>query len=373
MAGRRRVVTAIRVVHAITKGDVGGAQTHVVELAGAQTADGEDVTIVTGIDGPAMDRARARGIDVVIVPSLGSSRESIRQRRALADLLAALRNVGPDVVHGHSSNAGLLARIAAHREGWPSVYTAHGWPFQRGAAMQQRAKSWVGEFVGGRLGDAVIVLTEAEALRAVRARVVPRDRLWVIHNGIGDTDLTRPPSPSGSIPEIVMVARFAPPKLQTDLIRVMATLRDFPWMLTFVGDGPDLATTIATGTSLLGNRVRFLGHRDDVERILAASDVAVLWSRYEGMPIALLEAMRAGLCCVASDLPGVRALLGEPPAGFVAKDSAELTGAMRSLLNDRAAIEGFGAAARLRYESDFSASAMCAATREVYESVITNR
>ena len=67
----------------------------------------------------------------------------------------------------------------------------------------------------------------------------------------------------------------------------------------------------------LRGRVAFLGHRDDVAEILAASDVGVLWSRYEGLPISVMEYMRAGLCCVASDLPGVRALFGEQSAGLV--------------------------------------------------------
>jgi glycosyltransferase involved in cell wall biosynthesis len=140
-----------------------------------------------------------------------------------------------------------------------------------------------------------------------------------------------------------------------------------------VGDGPELAESMALGKRLLGDRVRFLGHRDDVESILAASDIAVLWSGYEGMPVSLLEAMRAGLCCTASDLPGTRALLGDPPAGLLARSRDQLTTALRRLLGERADMSALGARARSRYEERFSAEAMERSTRAVYATVRERR
>ncbi len=121
----------LHIVHVITKGDVGGAQTHVVELATAQLEAGHQVTVVAGTDGPAMDRCRQRRASVVVVPALGEARRRLWQRAALADLRAALTGLRPDIVHAHSSNGGFLARIACRRAGLVCVYTAHGWPFQR--------------------------------------------------------------------------------------------------------------------------------------------------------------------------------------------------------------------------------------------------
>jgi glycosyltransferase involved in cell wall biosynthesis len=115
--------------------------------------------------------------------------------------------------------------------------------------------------------------------------------------------------------------------------------------------------------------VTFTGHRDDVPRILASNDIAILWSAYEGMPISVLEAMRAGLCCVASDLPGVRSLFGSPEVGAVASDVASLSTVLRGLIEDDAARRALGKRARARYEDAFSAAAMADATRRVYEAV----
>lgn len=370
----------MRIVHVITKGDVGGAQTHVVELARAQRSGGDDVRVVAGTDGPAVDQLVCSGIDVTVVSKLGRARTSPFELGALRSVMDAIAKATPDIVHAHSSTAGVLGRIAARRLHVASVYTAHGWPFQAGAPAIQRCISLVGEFLGGRLGDAVICLTAAETQRARHVRVVPNDRLWTVPNGIGDIgpQLLRSarewrPISGASPMSIVMVARFAPPKEQAELIEAMATMTDLPWILTFVGDGPTLAACEEMSRRLLGPRARFLGHRDDVPAILANSDAAILWSRYEGMPISLLEAMRAGVCCIGNDLPGVRELFGEPLAGVIAGTSAELFDALRHLSGEPSRIRAFGDLARLRYETSYTASAMAARTRRVYEDVIERR
>ena len=369
MARGRGVERLVHVAHVITKLDVGGAQTHVVELALGQVAAGHRVDVVTGLGGPAAERLTAVGVPVLIVPELGHSHGRLAQRAAVAAVTTHVGQIAPQLVHGHSSNGGLAARLAARRLRLPSVYTAHGWPFQKGADWKQRLMSFAGEFVGGHLGDAVIVLTEAERRRASRARVVPADRLWVVPNGIADVpaDLRRTGPLGDRSPVLVMVARFAPPKLQNELVAALAGLEQ-PWTLRLVGDGPHIGECRNAVERLrLGGRVEFLGHRDDVAAVLAASDVGVLWSRYEGLPISVLEYMRAGLCCVGSDLPGVRELLGDQ--GLIAGSPEALREQLRKLFADRAEIDARGAAARGRYVEHFSAEAMVAATDAVYAAV----
>jgi glycosyltransferase involved in cell wall biosynthesis len=361
----------MHVAHVITKLDVGGAQTHVVELTLGQVAAGHRVDVVAGVGGPAADRLTAVGVPVMIAPELGDSHGRVSQRAAVTAVTAAVGTVGPDVVHGHSSNGGLAARMAARRLRLPSVYTAHGWPFQRGAGWKQRVMSFAGEFAGGHIGDAVIVLTEAERRRARRARVVPADRLWVVPNGIADVapELRRTGPLGDRPPVLVMVARFAPPKLQTELVGVLADIADEQWSLRLVGDGPQVDACRAAVERLgLGGRIELLGHRDDVAAVLASSDIGVLWSRYEGLPISVMEYMRAGLCCVASDLPGVHELLG-PDGGIVARSADELRAGLQRLLVGRSEIEALGAAARRRYVEHFSAESMVAATDAVYTAV----
>ncbi len=101
--------------------------------------------------------------------------------------------------------------------------------FRQVQRWKQRIASFAGEFVGGHVGDAVICLTEAEAERARRARVVPKRRIWVVPNGIADVPTAfvgcGPVDPLAG-PVLVMVARFAPPKLQLELLAAMEALSD---------------------------------------------------------------------------------------------------------------------------------------------------
>ena len=368
------MVTDLRVMHVITKGDVGGAQTHVVELCRAQLKSGLVPTVIAGVGGPAVEQLQSSGIDTFLIPSLTGSMSELLRRSTLLELRSMIRDVQPDIVHGHSSAAGLLARAAARREGCPSVYTAHGWPFQAGARATQRAMSLAGESIGGRFGDAVICLTESEASLARRYRVARKDAIYVIPNGLADVPGTQDRRVDHDrAPRVVMTARFAPPKLQHELIRALAQIIDLPWNLALIGDGPQLDSCRRLGAEVLGDRVEFLGHRNDVAEVLALSDVLVLWSRYEGMPIALLEGMRAGLCCIGSDLPGVRTLFGTPPVGLTASTLPELVGVLRRALSDRDLRARFGHDARSRFEQHFSADVMAKATLEVYRQVIERR
>lgn len=362
----------MRVAHVITKLDVGGAQTHVLELARGQVAAGYGIDVVAGLGGPAAEQMRSAGINVRIVPELGASHGRFSQRAALAAVTRALAEIRPGVVHGHSSHGGLAARLAARRLHLPSVYTAHGWPFQKGAAWKQRALSFAGEFVGGHVGNAVIVLTEAERRRATHAHVVPARRLWIVPNGIADVppELRRH---RGHVPEptLVMVARFAPPKLQLELVTLLVGLVHLPWTMKLVGDGPEMDTCrqLVAAHPELDGRVHMLGHRDDVAELLATSDVGVLWSRYEGLPMSVMEYMRAGLCCIASDLPGTRILFGDPPAGVLAAGPAQLASELTDLLTSDERVDSLGQRARARYEAAYSLEAMVEATGVVYSAV----
>jgi glycosyltransferase involved in cell wall biosynthesis len=364
----------MRIVHVITKGDVGGAQTAVVELASTQAAHGDDaVVVVAGSDGPALERLRRAGVTTEVVPALSMAWSGGSLRRAYLDLRSCLRSLRPDVVHGHSSHGGLLSRASARSLSIPSVYTAHGWPFQTGAPLRQRVSSYLGEAAGAQLGDAVICLTRSEADAA--RFVVPRRRIRIVPNGIADVapSCVRPTRSRGGAPtRLIMVARFAPPKRQLALIESLTSATRDDWTLTFVGDGPEREVCERVASDRFGDgRIVFAGHSDGVPELLAAHDVAILWSGYEGMPMALLEGMRAGLCCVANDLPGVRVLFGaEPAAGVIVADGDDLARTVDRLCAEPAEVDRLGSLARARYEAAFTADAVATATRRVYDEVV---
>jgi glycosyltransferase involved in cell wall biosynthesis len=366
----------VRILHVITRADVGGAQTHVLELATAQRAAGHDVAIAAGSLGAMAATATARGIRVIELTDLVRSVSVLSDVRAIGHVRDVLVAERPDVVHAHSSKAGLLVRLAARRARVPAVYTAHGWPFQRGARLPQRVASWTGELVAGRWWGRVICLTDAERRRARRARVAAAGRLHVVANGLPDVDagLHHRHDADAAIVRIVMVARFALPKDQPGVIRALAAVADDPrWAMRFIGDGPliDESRALVEGLGL-SHRIELTGDRDDVPQLLAEADVCVLWSRYEGMPLALLEAMRAGLACVSNDLPGSRSLFGPDAGVIVPFDESALAETVRALVDDGRRRRDLGRRARDRFVDAFTIDAVSAATDEVYRLAIND-
>ncbi len=244
--------------------------------------------------------------------------------------------------------------------------------------MPQRLVSWAGEAAMGHWWGEVICLTEAEAQRARRGLVVPRRRLHIVPNGLPDVPVAQradlaPRDPDRPI-TIVMVARFAPPKAQRAVLDALTRMSPAGWEMHFVGDGPefDAVRRHADGCGL-GDRVRFLGHRDAAADVLPTADIALLWSRYEGMPLALMEAMRAGVACVANDLPGVRVLFGEH-GGLIAQfDTVALVDALTALIGDAPRRVQLAAAARRRYEECFTIDRVERAVMDVYLQAVSAR
>ena len=350
----------MRIVHLITKGDVGGAQSVVYELAAGMRGTHE-VEVVSGQPGPITDRLKQMGIPVHTEPSLGRSISLRDDCAAYRGLVRRLALLAPDLVHSHSSKAGFLGRMAARKCGFASVYTAHGWPFQPGAPWTQRVFSFVGEFVAGRFGASVVCVNSADYRRACRGRVAPVELLTLIENGIGDVpeSLRGKPGSAGQTLRILMMARFAPPKRQDVAIRAACLLAG-DVTLDLVGSGPLLESTRLLATSLdpSGRIVRFTPQTDCPESFYREADVCVLLSDFEGLPMTILEAMRAGLPVLTNRIDAADSL-GVSAFGRVVDCRPEaVADALRELRVRRDELPALGASARERYESQFTASRM---------------
>jgi glycosyltransferase involved in cell wall biosynthesis len=177
----------------------------------------------------------------------------------------------------------------------------------------------------------------------------------------------------GDIVRFVMVARFEAPKNQLSLLRAFAALPSERWCLELIGDGPQMQAAIDLATSLgLADNVIFSGACIDVSSRLAASDVFILISRWEGLPLTILEAMRAGLPVIASDVGGVAEAVQDGETGYLIKRDATglLVERLGLLLADAEMRRRMGEAGRLRYEADFTFSLMLNKTIAVYEEAL---
>ena len=354
----------MHILHVITKCDYGGAQTVVRELATEQLGRGHQVSIVTGVVGPVSEQLTTLGVRVDHEATLTHSIHLQRDRVALRHLVDRMSELRPDVVHAHSSKGGLLGRQAARRLDIPAIYTAHGWPFQRGAAPLQRLASFVGEWASARSSGPVVCVTAADLALARRSHVCPPDRLRLVHNGIGHADDRRPTlQDGGTALRLLMVARFAAPKRQDLVVQALAWLPS-DVRLTLAGDGPTL-DAVRRLAAPYGDRVQFVGVAPPAA-LLAVSDALVLASDYEGLPMSVLEGMRAGLPIVANRLRGLSDAVRDGETGLLCELTPQSLAAAILTLRDATFRARLGDAGRAAWTRQFTADTMADRYDEVY-------
>lgn len=218
-----------------------------------------------------------------------------------------------------------------------------------------------------------LICVSAASAASFVAAGVSGDMISVVRNGVvarspavGRADMRRDIGIADEAPLAITVARLAPQKnhaaLLSALPEILAARPGF--RLALVGAGP-LEAELREAAAPLGEAVLFLGHRNDVPGLLAAADLFVLPSLFEGLPLSLIEAMAAGLPVVASDVGGIDEVVARGVTGHLAAPE-ELASAILALLRDPDAAARMGKAGKRRFETDFSHARMSRQTRDVY-------
>jgi glycosyltransferase involved in cell wall biosynthesis len=343
------------------------------DLAAAVRRQGHTATVITSGSGPFVDDLRAQDTPTVVLRHLAVPIGPVRDFRALREMRAVLAELRPDLIAAHSSKAGTLGRVAGRALRIPVVFTVHGWAFTPGVPSLQSALYRRIERLAGPLATRIITVSEFDRGLALEARIAGPDRVVTVHNGMPDVAPALRADPARSPVRLVMVARLGPQKDHPTLLRALAGLQELPWELDLIGDGPSTAQTAALASSLgVGGRVRFLGQRTDVEQLLARSQVGLLVTNWEGFPLSILEAMRAGLPVVASSVGGVGESVQDGETGYLVPrgDVALLRDRIGRLLASPELRGRLGANARTRYEQRFTLGRCVSRTLAVYHDVL---
>ena len=305
-----------RVATIVTRFEAGAGE---VALRGALALDPARyaVTVVAGSGNRLLAEAADAGLPVVVEPALRSPilpRDDVRALRALTAVLAAHPF---DVVHTHSAKAGALGRLAAHRSGVPRiVHTFHGLPYHEFQSAARRSLYIGIERRLGRFTDVALCVGAAVAVEVVRRRLVKPERVRTITVTAGGTATPRTPATRRharallglppDVPVVGAVGRLAYQKAPEDFVAALVALRRPDVIGVWVGGGPlaDRVRVLAI-RALPRARVHFVGERSDVRALLPAFDVFALPSRYEGLPVAVVEAMSCGVPVVATAVNAV--------------------------------------------------------------------
>ena len=360
----------MHILYVITRSEMGGSQTHVLDLLRGFRQEHE-LTLVTGERGFLTEEASKLGVRIEVLPNLVQPLRPLRDLKALVQIAQLINRIKPGLVHCHTSKAGILGRAASRITKIPVVFTAHTWSFADGTSKSWKLIGTPSERIAAKWTSKILAVSDSNRNLAIERRVAPPDKIVTVHNGIDDTP-HRACRDACAVPRIVMVARFAPQKNQSQLIEAMSGI-DIPFKLTFVGDGPTRAAAESLVAEYgLRDRVEFLGIRKDTDHILAASHIFVLATNWEGFPITILEAMRAGLPVIATDVDGVREAVAHDVTGLLAPkgDIAALRRLVRELLLDADRRCQLGNAGRARYEMEFTHASMLTKISSVYREII---
>lgn len=372
----------VRVAHLIHGLEPGGAEALLVGLAGAAPGAGLEIAVMPLVR--TIDDRYARALRDLGVPVLGLDLPTRWDPRAFGAAARRLRGWRPDILHTHLKHADLVGAVAARLTGVPQVSTLH--VIEDGRTPVLRAKRRLA--AAARLSTARATLTVSDAQRRWYLGAFPSAdprRVITVRNGVPDPDARRDPVAArarvraelGCTDTDVLVVQIAvarPGKGHATLLDAMRLLRDAPErgrvMLAVAGDGP-LRAGLAAGAADLGDRVRFLGHRDDVPDLLAAADIVAHPSAFEALPTALIEALAAGRPVVATEVGGIPEVVTPDTGVYVpVADPPALAAAIGDLAADPARRAALGAAARRRFTAHFAAAPWARRLSDLYTHVL---
>ena len=384
----------MRIAHVITRMILGGAQENTLLCCEDLRRDyGDDVLLITGPavgpEGSLLQRARAAGVPLAVVPSLERNIHPWRDWQALRAIRRELQAFRPDVVHTHSAKGGFLGRLAAHRLRVPAIiHTVHGAPFHAYQSAMAREFFRRCEKFAAKRCDRLVSVADAMTNQLVAARVAPRNKFVTIYSGMEVDQFLRADElryavrrelgyDAGQI-VIGKVARLFHLKGHDLLIDAIAQLvRRHPAVqLLLVGDG-SLQQQLRQQVERAGltGHVRFLGlvGPERVPGLMAAMDIVVHTSLREGLARVLPQALITGRPVVSFDIDGAREVVIPGETGFlVPQDLAGCVAALEALVNDGALRQRLGSAGR-RFADQFRHETMTRRLRELYLEVLRTK
>lgn len=371
----------VKVLQVITLSEWGGAQRVVHELTTGLSPRRFQTEVACAPGGPLVEQLRAQGVVVHEVLSMRRNLSPVDDLKTLFFLWRLMRRGSYDIVHCHSSKAGLLGRVAARAAGVPRVFfTVHGWGFANRKeygvleAFLIRAEKWAAKFA-----STLVCVSKDTRDEGLRRGIAEAMKYVVIYNGLdpikrntADDTLRRETGAGPNDPLVVTAGRLAYQKDPLSFLRAAQVIASTGGHARFVliGDGPMLTDCQAyIEENGLEGTVSLAGYREDVPELLTGADIFVLLSEFEGLPLTVIEAMQAGLPVVAYAVGGLAEMVEDGVNGYLVRPG-DLTGAVHKILDllaDPQRLKRMGVRGREMALARFSRESMLRAYEELYE------
>jgi glycosyltransferase involved in cell wall biosynthesis len=358
----------VKICHIITRLVIGGAQENTLLTCAGLHERGHEVALITGPDagpeGTLLEEARAGGYAVYVVPEMRRAIQPWRDLSSVRSIRRLLRQLAPEVVHTHSSKAGIVGRLAAQKErARVIVHTVHGMSFNRTQPRTLQMVYRMAERYCGGFTDRFVSVADAMTAQCVGAGIAPAEKFVTIYSGMRTEWFTPSAYDRAAIREqwgvgpnqvvVGTIARLFRNKGYEQLIPAMADAarRDRALRFVWIGDGAQRAE--------YERRLEALGIRDrvhltgllpprQVPEALAGIDMLVHASLWEGLPRAAVQALLMERPVISFDIDGAPEVVRPGQTGSLVplNDLPRLAEAMLELAADPALREQFGRGGR---------------------------
>lgn len=372
----------VKVLHIITLSEWGGAQQVCYDIVSNLDNNKFSVEVACAPGGELVDRLREKGITIHPIVSLKRNIFPSKDLKALFMLYRLIKKGRYSIVHCHSSKAGLVGRLAAWLARTPNIcFTVHGWGFynQEEYGWLQRLMIFL-ERIAAKCSTKIICVSESVKRDAVASGIAEEEKFLVVRNGIdwnvnGDRDEIRKNLGfnDGTI-VFGMVGRLAYPKNPLMFLQAATEIRHRRPEVRFVlvGRGPlfkDCADFIAENG--LSDSILLLGERspEETRQFISSFDVLVLTSKFEGLPLTIIEGMFAGLPIIASNVGGIPELVTDGTNGFLIDSDklTQLTGKMELLTRNSDLRYSMGICNQEIARENFCLDKMIKSYNEIYD------
>lgn len=368
----------IKILETIRQGQIGGGESHVLDLVRNMDKDQFEPIVLSFTNGPMVDELRRMNIKTFVVETLKPF--NITTYKAVRNIL---RSENIDILHAHGTRSLSNTIFPAKSLGLPIVYTVHGWSFHQDQAFHIRQMRELSEKFLTDNVDVTISVSHSNQNDGLQRFNMKRSR--VINYGIDLdrfnpdrklTDLRKELNIQDGKTVVGYLVRMTVQKDPFTLIKaveeVAKVTRDIQFL--FIGDGDLKPECMALVNNLgLNDMITFHPFRTDIPEVLKTFDIYTLPSLWEGLPIGMLEAMGMRKAIIATPVDGTKEAIQSDVNGILVpcKDHQALAAAILKLHKDTALRSKLGQAARATVEKTFDVKMMVRNNEELYKSLIS--
>lgn len=367
----------MKILYLITKSEAGGAQTHVADLCNYFKSKGNEIVVMSSGGGWLKNECDKIGVKFIENKYFSNKAYPRKLFNAIKEIKKCVKEFKPDIVHCHSSSAGILGRLAIKGK-IRTIYTAHGWGFNIGMKPWVKYPVLFLEKFCARYTDTYICVAEFVKQLGLKYHLAPESKFKVIYNGVSThpevrslstEDQYKVRSPKTEV-QLVFLGRLAEPKKPELTIEAISLLPEEiknKINFTVIGDGPKKMMLEKLAQDM-GVQVDFTGAltREQSVNRLNQSDIFVFISSWEGFPYTILEAMSCGLPVIASGVGGISEAVDKNNGILVNNEVGQIREAILKLVDDKELRLKLGEQGRQDVVVRFSLEQMLSQIERVY-------